>query len=265
MVKSVEWILAVLLVLGASTPLRAHEEHGSEQEKSADYAHPLRDYSCRRVAGWSVLLEEEMLTNAPALTQRTLRRLETRLNEIRGVLPSHTLSLLQRVPIFVLYGNKSKYGGRSRGAQYFAQNAPDHNKSLDPRMASCIVIFSADHFVGLSDFGASKILLHEMAHAWHLEQWPENQVDIVSAYQGAMEKRLYRSVRKADGKVLEKAYATENHLEYFAEVSCTWLLGSDSFPFDRGDMSLYDPSGASLMRKFWDTNPKHVTEGFARK
>ncbi len=264
MPKATEWILAVMMTLVSGIAARAHEEHGAESERGANYARPLRDYSCRRVAGWSVLMEEEMLSKDAALTERSLKRLESKLNDIRGLLPSHTLSLLQRIPIFVLYGTKSSHGGRSSGAQFLAQNAPEHNPLLDPRMASCIVVYSAEHFCGLSDFGATKILLHELAHAWHLEQWPENQPDIVGTYRGAMEKRLYHLVRKADGSKIEKTYATQNHLEYFAELSCVWFLGNDSFPFDRGDLSLYDPTGAHLMRTFWSAPGKRV-EGVARK
>lgn len=208
------------------------------------------------MAGWSVLIEEEMIAKNPALADRIQRRAERKLQEIRGLLPSHTLSVLQRVPIFFLYGEKSSHGGRSRGAQYFAPSAPDFNKRLDPRMGGAIVIYSAEHFCNQTEFGSTKMLLHELAHAWHLEQWSENKPDIMLSFKGAVDKHLYQQVRKSDGSTLDKAYALENQLEYFAELSCVWFCGNDHFPFDRGDLALYDPSGYQLMLQLWSSPAK---------
>ena len=229
--------------------------HDEAAKAGADFAHPLRDYSCRRLAGWSVLMEEEMTLQDPVLAAKAQAKIEAKLKEIRQILPSHTLARLQKVPIFFLYGEKSTHGGRPDGAEFFAQNAPDHNKSLDPRMGGAIVVYSAKHFCEMTEFGATKVLIHEMAHAWHLTQWVENKSDIVFAYQTAMDKTLYRNVRTAKGSTLPEAYAAVNHLEYFAELSCVWFCGSDHFPFDGGDLKLYDPSGYQLMKRLWSEDP----------
>ena len=258
------WLL--LLIGGAlPTPSWCHDamcpnESASKSSptevQAVNFAKPLRDYTCRRVAGWSVLIEEEMVTKDSVLADRIQRRVATKLKEVRSLLPVHTLSVLQRVPIFFMYGDKSSRGGRARGAQYFAESAPDFNKRLDPRMAGAIVIYSAEHFCSLSEFGATKMLLHELSHAWHLEQWSENKPDIMLTFKGAVEKHLYEKVRKSDGSTLQKAYALENQLEYFAELSCVWFCGNDHFPFDRGDLALYDPSGYQLMQQLWSGSGK---------
>ena len=216
-----------------------------------NFTHPLRDYDCRRVAGWSVLTEQEMNSQDPQLTRRALAQLEVKLKKVKDLLPFHTLAILQRTPIFLLNGTNATLGGRQSGAQYFAPTAPDFDKTLDPRMGGSVVIYSARHFLTMSDFGAVKLLVHELAHSWHLSQWSELKPDIMMSYKNAMSNGLYMNVRTAQGQVLEKTYATKNQLEYFAELSAIWFCGNDHFPFHRSDVQLYDPSGFRLMEKLW--------------
>lgn len=223
--------------------------------KFVDYARPLRDYYCRRVSGWSVLVEQEMLDKDPETANKAVLRLESKLKEVREILPTHAIKRLQAVPIFLMFGEASVNGGKSEGAQFFAQAAPLYFKNLDPRMGGSVVIYSAKHFLTMTDFGSLKLLLHELSHAWHLEQWSENRSDIVMAYTSAMDKGLYRNVRKSDGTKADDTYATANHLEYFAELSCIWFTGNDHFPFDRGDLRLYDQGGYDLVQKLWSENP----------
>jgi hypothetical protein len=198
-----------------------------------------------------VLTEEEMHVKDPALAAKTLARLEVKLKELRHLLPTHTLARLQKVPIFVLFGDEASHGGRAQGAQYFPSSAPEQMHNLDPRMGGAIVIYSARHFCKMTEFGSLKVLVHEMAHAWHLGQWNQNKSEIVMAYQSAVDKGLYRNVRTSGGKNLPEAYAITNQLEYFAELSCIWFCGNDYFPFDGGDLRLYDPAGYRMMEKFW--------------
>ena len=103
----------------------------------------------------------------------------------------------------------------------------------------------------MTEFGSLKMVLHELSHAWHLEQWSENRSDILMAYNNAKDKGLYRNVRRSDGTNLEETYAAANHLEYFAELSCIWFSGNDHFPIERGDLKLYDQAGYELIRKLW--------------
>ncbi|HAM73273.1 MAG TPA: hypothetical protein DCM86_16690, partial [Verrucomicrobiales bacterium] len=216
---------------------------GATNRVLVDFAHPLRDYACRRIAGWSVLTEEEMHVKDPELTRKALARIEAKLNEVHRLLPTHTLARLQKVPIFLLYGEEASHGGKADGAQYFPPLAPDQTRTLDPRMGGAVVIYSAKHFSEMTDFGALKVLVHELSHAWHLTQWSHNKPEINSAYQAAMVRGLYHNVRTSNGKSLPEAYAAANQLEYFAELSCIWFCGNDYFPFDGGDLRLYDVGG----------------------
>jgi hypothetical protein len=163
--------------------------------------------------------------------------------------PSHTN--FHRLSFFLLYGKQAKAGGRSNGLEYFPKAAPEHYSYLDPRMGRSIVVYSAENYVSLSEFWALKAIVHELAHAHQLEQWPEDQPDILQAYQHATSEELYRHVRDLDGKVLDEGYAATNQLEYFAELSCVYFVGGHYYPFNREQLKTYDLAGFSLVRKLW--------------
>lgn len=220
-------------------------------QEPADYNHPPRDYEQRLIRGWTVWVEKELVTRDPELTKKALTQFERKLGEALELLPRNTHTNFQPLSFFILYGKNAAAGGRGNGLEYFTKAAPEHYAYLDPRMGHSIVIYSAENYVSLSEFWALKAVVHKLAHAQQLEQWPEDQPDILNAYRNAMSAKLYRHVRDLDGKVLDEAYATTNQLEYFAEISCSYFVGGHYFPFNREQFKTYDPAGFSLVRKLW--------------
>ncbi len=220
-------------------------------QEPADYRNPPRAYEQRAVCGWTLWIEEELTERDPALCARAVDRLDRKLGEMLAVLPPATRTNLQRLPLYLMYGQKATAGGRSNGAEYYQRGAPRHFKHLDPRWEQCVVIYSAGNYVWLSDFWALKVLVHEFAHAWQLEQWPEEEADILAAYRQAMALGLYRGVRDLDGKTLDQGYAAVNQLEYFAELSCAYFVGCHYHPFNRDQLWLYDPAGYEMIKKKW--------------
>jgi hypothetical protein len=159
--------------------------------------------------------------------------------------------LLRRLPIFLMYGPAAKSGGRDNGLEYFQKTAPQHFSYLDPRMASSVLIYSAENFVWITEFWALKALLHEFAHAYQLEQWPEEQPDICAAWENARRLGLYHNVKDEHDKLIPEAYALVNQLEYFAECSCMYFVGCNYEPRDRAAFAAYDPAGHAMIRKVW--------------
>jgi hypothetical protein len=52
-----------------------------------------------------------------------------------------------------------------------------------------------------------------------------------------------------------KAYAAENQLEYFAELSAAYLDSSTRhYPFSRDQLQTHDPAGFALMESFWQSS-----------
>jgi hypothetical protein len=220
-------------------------------QKFVDYREPPRQYRAFRAGCWKVWVEKELLSAAPDLAGEALARLGTRLAEALAVLPARSRPQLRKLPIFLLYGPEARGGGRDNGLEYFRKTAPEHSAHLDPRWKSCVVVYCAENYLRLSEFWALKALVHEFAHAHHLEHWPEDRPDVRQAWASAARRRLYRGVQDDQGRRREKAYAAVNHLEYFAELSCIYFVGGEYEPFDRQGLQTYDPAGCALVEKMW--------------
>jgi arylsulfatase A-like enzyme len=217
-----------------------------------DFNHPPREYETRQVRDWTVLVEKQLVTDTPDLARRALERLDKKIGEALAALPASSHARLKNLTLFLMAGTTSSHGGRDNGLEYFPKSAPAAHSYLDPRMGTSIVIYSAANWVKQSEFWALKALVHEFAHAQHLEQWPENRADIFDAWQRAKQAGLYRNVKDDKGATLAQAYALQNHLEYFAEISCAYFTGCNYEPFNRAGLKAYDPAGFALVEKLWD-------------
>lgn len=216
-----------------------------------DYRNPPREYEVRKLGRWSIQVEKQLVTDDPALAKKALERLEKKLNQALTALPKATHPTLLKLDYFLMYGPKAKGGGRTNGLEYFRKGQPERHPNLDPRWESCVVVHSAENYVQISDFWALKAVVHELAHAQHLENGPENQPDIRAAWDNAEKLQLYRNVKDEKGKLHEKAYAATNHLEYFAELSCMYFVGCNYPPLNRQEFKKYDPEGYDMIQKMW--------------
>jgi hypothetical protein len=248
------WCLAaVALALCRDEPAQAQDRKTPQPPPQAavDYANPPREYEAARAGDWTVRVEKQLLADAPEVGKKAQARLEKKLDEALRALPGSSHARVKRLEIFLMYGPKAKAGGRDNGLEYFQKDAPKYHKHLDRRWSSCVVIYSAENYVQISDFWALKARVHEFAHAQHLEQWAEDQPDIRRAWENAMKRGLYHNVKDDRGKTVEKAYAAVNHLEYFAELSCAYFTGCNYQPFDRKELKAYDPVGYAMVEKMW--------------
>jgi hypothetical protein len=150
-----------------------------------------------------------------------------------------------------MYGPKARGGGMKDGLQYFPEAAPDHHPEADPNWRNAIAVHCADNYARITDFWALKALVHEYAHAHHLIHWGPRQPEILSAWQNAMDRGLYRGVVDEKGKRHELAYAGVNQLEYFAELTCMYFIGCNYPPRSRAELERYDPVGAKMVRTMW--------------
>ena len=216
-----------------------------------NFREPERSYALTNLNGWTLQLEQELLDRQPALAQRAAHRLATKLAGVMDLLPRPTHGVLRRLPVFLLLGEESVHGGHDNGAEYFQRQAPDAWPLLDRRWRSALVIYSARNYDQLSEQWATRVLVHELAHAWQLEQWPEKQPDILGAWEQAVQKGLYLKVKAANGSVIERAYASKNQLEYFAELSMAYFWRGEYEPLDRAALRERDPAGFAMIEKMW--------------
>jgi len=254
--------LALLLLFAFLEPITASETGHQARTKAretapaikqtpVDFNHPPREYVASQAHGWSILVEKQLVDEASELADKALARLKSNLDKMAGLFPKSALPDLRRVKVFLMYGPRATAGGRGNGLEYFQRTAPKHYDWLDPRMGSSIAVFCAENYTQLSDSWALKSLVHEFAHAQHLEHWPEARADIYDTWERAVKAGLYQTVRPEDKDVFNPNYAARNHLEYFAELSAMYFVGVEYFPRDRAGLKAYDPAGYALIEKLW--------------
>lgn len=216
-----------------------------------DFRTPTRTYVERRSRDWVFQLEQELVDREPDKAEAVVTRLALKLDFTLDLLPANCRARLRALKFFVLLGPEATGGGRDNGAEYFQRIAPDHFSSLDPRWRSAIVIYCAGNYLWQNEHWSVQVLLHELAHAWQLEQWPEQQPEILNAWKHARSAGLYEGIKDVNGTRLPRAYALVNQLEYFAELSCAYFWRGEYEPFDREALRTYDPVGFEMIERMW--------------
>jgi hypothetical protein len=253
----------VLCAYGAETapaavvPAAKPEKPGSGplyqgvKQKPVNFREPAREYKAVPIKGWTIQVEKQLIDEEPDLAKKAVERLAENFNEALALFPEASRDRLKKLPLFLMYGPKSKGDGRDNGFEYFQARAPECYNTLDTRWGNSIVAYCAANYVWQSKLWALKLPIHEMAHAYHLGQWAENYPAIVQAYENAMKRNLYRNVRTDQKETKEKAYAIQNPMEYFAELSCMYFAGCDYSPRNRKELEAYDPEGYAMIRELW--------------
>jgi hypothetical protein len=209
-------------------------------EGIVNYRVPTRQYDLVGTS-YKVYVERDLHTGDSQLADAATQKLEINLKEIFSVLPQKPTKQLSQLTFYLMQGEGSPKGGQK----------PNNYSHLDPRWENAIVIYSAKNLMYLDSLWSRKALMHELAHAWHLNNWPENYEPIVGAYRNAKEKGLYRDVKDSRGNFIKEAYAIKNHLEYFAELSAIYFVGGNYFPESRARLHNYDITGFNMINIAW--------------
>lgn len=211
---------------------------------------PPPQYEARRIEGWTVLVNERFLKDQPDLAARTLTLLQHQLYQVTRRVPAGPLKKLKTVRIWVEETSLVPCSTYHPNPEWLREHG------LSPKKARCIELANARNFL---EFTKEQpwMLLHELAHAYHhqfLEDGFEN-AEIKAAFQKAASSHLYDSVLRANGHC-ERAYATNNPMEYFAEASEAFFGSNDFYPFVRSELQRHDPDMADLLYKLWQVPRK---------
>ncbi|MBX3425688.1 MAG: hypothetical protein KF688_08420 [Pirellulales bacterium] len=212
--------------------------------RSEAYA-PLSEYASETSAGFSVLVHRDVDADAELAT-KTRRELKRQLTEIVKVLPEHALVELRKVQIWVELNAKER-----GGAEYHVSRRWLTENGYNPAKTGGVEIANARNFVEWSAAAQPCMVLHELAHAWHFRVLGEDHAEIAAAYRNAMDRGLYDRVPYVAGGT-QKAYATTNDKEYFAELSEAYYGKNDFFPFVRRELEKHDPQGFAAIRATWE-------------
>lgn len=152
---------------------------------------------------------------------------------------------------------------------------PDRNWLIDNGLnvdkALCVEINHAANYKG--DRGLWEpggVILHELSHAYHHRVLPDgyDNRDIMDCYDMAMKEGLYESVSVHGSQGPKaRAYACDNCMEYWAELSTAYLGSKDRkveynkwYPFNRKQLEDHDRRGYALLSRLWsaDAVSKHI-------
>jgi hypothetical protein len=233
-----------------SLDLDAGAKSNSANKGKFNFRIPARQYESVG-SNYTVFIERDLLEGDAKLATQATQKLEATLTEIFSVLPQTPAKKLRQLTFYLMWGEGSPNGGRKSGMSYIRPGEPKNYPYLAPRWENVIVIYSAKNLMYLDALWSKKALMHELAHAWHLTNWPENYDPIVSAYRNAKDLGLYRNVKDNKGKIIKEAYAIKNHLEYFAELSAIYFVGGNYFPMNRNDLFKYDQLGVRMLSDLW--------------
>jgi hypothetical protein len=206
----------------------------------------------REVSGWKVHIQNKLLREEPAATEKAVGLLRVMLEEVIRVVPSPAVAEMRKVPLYFSPAYQGKGGAEFHpDADWLVANG------RDPAMAHCV------EFSNISNFEAEvdrmpNFALHELAHAYHFRHLRNGYVnaEVIGAYQKAKAAKSYDSVPRRPGAGKpevpgERAYAMTNPMEYFAETTEAYFSRNDFFPYNNEELRKHDPGMFALLGKLW--------------
>ena len=209
-------------------------------------------FQTNSIEGWTVLVNERLLTEDKAATGKALELLRAQLQEIVRVAPAPAVAQLREVTLWF----SPEYPGVKPKAEYHPGAGWLREHGRDPAMVKGI------EFTDVRNFEAEtrrmpNFTLHELAHAYHdrvLARGFDNP-EIKAAYERVKASKTYDKVERWFGNgrsnTFERAYAMTNPMEYFAETTEAFFSRNDFFPFNRAELKRHDPGMEQLLARLW--------------
>ena len=237
--------LVILMELFCLTLLALTTSARSEEKKTYAPYVPTSEYEARDICGWTVYVAADLRANLE-LDKKSMRSITLQLTQIQVLLPEKTVKELQKTPIWI-----QKKDPTYTIPCYHVSREWLETHGVNPDKTFGIDIPNARYF--LSEYDRQPMmLLHELAHGYHfrtVENGYNNEV-ILHAYKNAMENKLYDRVLNYF-QLEEKAYATTNPMEYFAELTECYFGENDFYPFVKTEFRRHDPVGFEMIEKIW--------------
>ena len=235
-------VLLLALTLSAAEPGLHAAEPSSVTNKPFV---PSSNYAITKLGGWTVRVNQELLADNAALGSNAIRLLQSKLEEIKGTVPTNACTKLQQVTIWLGVDD-----GHATCSEYHPSREWLRTHGFNPEKARCVEIGNARKFNDWSRTQPSMVL-HELAHAYHHQVLGYDYAPIKKAYAHAVSSGIYESVKYANGK-MRRAYALNNEQEYFAEATEAFFGRNDFYPFTRDELQKHDPLIYSILREVWN-------------
>ncbi|NRB40192.1 MAG: hypothetical protein HRU20_17290 [Pseudomonadales bacterium] len=222
----------------------------THEDKRASFRYPIRNYD-NVDSHYTIYIESSDKAEDIQRQKKAVIKLENALDYIFSQLPQHSRTKLETVDYYIMLGKRSAFGGESSGMRYISKGGVKRYSLHDQRWDNSVVIYSVDNFLYHGKLWTNQPLCHELAHAWHLLNWPPKHSPIFETWMHSRHSSLYLSVKDHKGRTVSPAYASTNQLEYFADLSSMFFVGASYYPFDKTRLKQYDPKGYALIAELW--------------
>lgn len=214
------------------------------------FSQTIEGYLHKKVMGFDVYIEREVIRNDNSAGSKALAQIKINLEEISRDfgLSEKVIAQLQETKIFIDWDTQNK------GAVYHPNKVWLIDNGYIPEKEKSIEISNINNFLSWSAQNQPYMLFHELAHAYHHQQFGFNNSEVHLAYQKAIKSGKYGDLKYYTGNenyITRKAYASVNHKEYFAELSEAYFGTNDFYPFSKKEIQEYDPGGYKLIRHMW--------------
>jgi hypothetical protein len=205
----------------------------------------------KNIAGWTVLVSDELLEHDKETTGRALELLTAQLQEITRVVPAAAVAELRKVPLWI----SPEYPGVQPRAEYHPGAGWLRENKRDPAMERAVEFTNVRIFERETK-RMPNFVLHELAHAYHHRVLPKgfDNMEIKAAFEKVKAGGLYDRVeqRFGDGRSAHvRAYALSSPQEYFAECREAFFSTNDFFPFSRDQLERHDSATFELLKGLW--------------
>lgn len=201
------------------------------------------NYRELQIEGWTVFVQKELYAEEELRTQ-VLDLMKIKLWEIATRLPAASVARLQEVELRMHLDHAANHG-----AAYHPNPVWLREHDMPEDWALGIEFGNAKNFLSWSQQQPAMVL-HELAHAWHHQVIGYNHQGVLTSFAATRDAGLLNEVLYVSGGT-QKAYALNNEMEFFAEMSEAWWITNDMYPFVRGELLDGLPDVAKQMDAWW--------------
>ena len=201
--------------------------------------------------GWKIKVDDRLQQQEnQEMRQRALKFLESKLAEIKLVVPEARVKDLQTVTI-VLDLNCGNLGAM----QYHPSAGWLTANGYPAELEKCV------HLPRVRDVATRRnvneqpfVILHELAHAFHDQKLGFEEPRVMAAYDRFKQSGLGDKTLLFNGQRV-KHYALTDHKEFFAEMTESFFGFNDFYPFNRAELEESDPELYRLLKSIWIERP----------
>ena len=224
--------------------------HSSYADKAETEVELIRiKHETREIEGWTVHVDASLLSGEHKETgELALQILAQRLHEIALKLPEEPVAHMKKVPIFLDRNHPMGNNHYHPGKDWLVE------RGYDPALHRAVQITHAKTLINeAKNPNSSSVMLHELAHSYHDQVLIFDNPEILAAYQKFSDSRKFDRIASTGGRQ-KPHYGLTDHKEYFAEMTETFFVGNNYFPFNHYQLYHEHQPSYELMASIWGTD-----------